>query len=156
MGFPITSLDALGGHLVILCPPKCRLVFVVVVVIGELAVLKILVKRSGYMTMWFQNEYVIFLVWFSMYRYVILLAVDGGGGGLWGWWLFWLSFIFYFYFYFGMGIDCGGNGLYSLWLWWLVLIVGEERKSQRGRERNHNGWREKQWGIEIKRVKWIN
>ena len=31
--------------------------------------------------MWFQNEYVIFLVWFSMYRYVILLAVDGGGGG---------------------------------------------------------------------------
>ena len=156
MGFPITSLDALGGHPVILCPPKCRLVFVVVVVIGELAVLKILVKRSGYMTMWFQNEYVIFLVWFSMYRYVILLDVDGGGGGLWGWWLFWLSFIFYFYFYFGMGIDCGGNGLYSLWLWWLVLIVGEERKSQRGRERNHNGWREKQWGIEIKRVKWIN
>ena len=51
MGFPITSLDALGGHPVILCPPKCRLVFVVVVVIGGLAVLKILVGRLGYMTM---------------------------------------------------------------------------------------------------------
>ena len=35
-----------------------------------------------------------------------------------------------------MGIDCGGNGLYSLWLWWLVLIVGEERKRQRGREKS--------------------
>ena len=81
VGFPITSLDALGGHLVILCPLKCRLVFMVVVVIGGLAVLKILVGRLGYMTMWFQNEYVIFLIWFSMYRYVILLAVDGGGGG---------------------------------------------------------------------------
>ena len=138
MGFLITSLDALGGHPVILCPPKCRLVFVVVVVIGGLAVLKILVGRLGYMTMWFQSEYVIFLIWFSMYRYVILLAVDGGGssGGLWKWWLFWLSFIFYFYFYFGMGIDCGGNDLYSLWLWWLVLIVGEERKRQRGREKS--------------------
>ena len=84
MGFPITSLDALGGHPVILCPPKCRLVLVVVVVISGLAILKILVRRSGYMTMSFQNEYVIFLIWFSMYRYVILLAVDGGGssGGL--------------------------------------------------------------------------
>ena len=41
-----------------------------------------------------------------------------------------------FYFYFGMGIDCGGNDLYSLWLWWLVLIVGEERKRQRGREKS--------------------
>ena len=49
---PITSSYTLGGYLVIFCPLKCRLVVVVVVIIGRLAILKIWVDKSGYVIFW--------------------------------------------------------------------------------------------------------
>ena len=49
---PITSSYTLGGYLVIFCPPKCRLVVVVVVIIGGLAILKIWVDKFGYVIFW--------------------------------------------------------------------------------------------------------